>query len=57
MDKQERIEIAKTNKLYSCVNCQKCAIVCPKGISSMMDIKMLQMNDLNPPFNNEVNFF
>ena len=55
MDKQERIEIAKANFLYSCVNCQKCAMVCPKGISSMMDIKMLQMNDKNPPFNN--NFF
>ena len=56
MDKQQRIEIAKENKLYSCVNCQKCVLVCPKGISSMMDIKMLQTIDLNPPvevgFNN-----
>jgi len=54
MDNQQRIEIAKENKLYSCVNCQKCALVCPKGISSMMDIKMLQTKDLNPPL--EVGF-
>ena len=57
MDKQQRIEIAKENLLYSCVNCQKCALVCPKGISSMMDIKMLQMNDKNPPFNDNLSFF
>ena len=57
MDDQERIEIAKQNLLYNCINCQKCAIVCPKEISSMMDIKMLQMKDLNPPMNEEFNFF
>ena len=57
MDKQQRIEIAKENFLYSCINCQKCVIVCPKGISSMMDIKMLQMNDKNPPFSDNFNFF
>ena len=57
MDKQQRIEIAKENLLYNCINCQKCAIVCPKGISSMMDIKMLQTNDKNPPFSNDFNFF
>ena len=57
MDKQERIEIAKENLLYNCINCQKCALVCPKGISSMMDIKMLQTNDKNPPFNDSFNFF
>jgi len=57
MDNQERIEIAKQNLLYNCINCQKCAIVCPKEISSMMDIKMLQMKDLNPPMNEEFNFF
>ena len=56
MDKQQRIEIAKEHFLYSCVNCQKCAFVCPKGISSMMDIKMLQSIDVNPPFDNS-NFF
>jgi len=58
MDKQARIEIAKENLLYNCINCQKCAFVCPKGISSMMDIKMLQMADKNPPVQNfEFNFF
>ncbi len=57
MDKQQRIEIAKENLLYNCINCQKCAIVCPKGISSMMDIKMLQMKDKNPPFSDSFNFF
>ena len=57
MDKQQRIEIAKENFLYSCVNCQKCALVCPKGISSMMDIKMLQSIDANPPFRDSFNFF
>ena len=57
MDKQQRIEIAKDNFLYSCVNCQKCALVCPKGISSMMDIKMLQSIDTNPPFSDSFNFF
>ena len=57
MDKQQRIEIAKKNFLYSCVNCQKCALVCPKGISSMMDIKMLQLEDKNPPFNENNLFF
>ena len=57
MDKQERIEIAKKNLLYNCINCQKCAMVCPKGISSMMDIKMLQTNDKNPPFSDFNNFF
>ena len=56
MDKQQRIEIAKENLLYNCINCQKCAIICPKEISSMMDIKMLQTNDKNPPFDN-FNFF
>jgi len=56
MNKQERIEIAKQNLLYNCINCQQCALVCPKGISSMMDIKMLQMKDLNPPFDG-FNFF
>jgi len=50
MDKQERIEIAKQNNLYSCVNCQKCYLSCPKGISSMNDIKLLQTKDENPPF-------
>ncbi len=54
-DKQNRIEIAKENFLYSCVNCQKCAMVCPKGISSAMDIKMLQNSDKNPPFNDNFN--
>ena len=48
---QKRIDIAKDNLLYNCVNCQKCSMVCPKGISSMMDIKMLQNKDQNPPFN------
>jgi len=50
MDEQERIEIAKNNQLYSCVNCQKCYLTCPKGISSMNDIKLLQTKDKNPPF-------
>ena len=58
MDNQERIEIAKESMLYSCVNCQKCAIVCPKNISSVMDIKMLQNFDKNSPLcNNIYNFF
>jgi len=50
MDKQKRIEIAKLNNLYSCVSCQMCYISCPKGISSMNDIKLLQTKDENPPF-------
>ena len=49
MDKQERIGIAKQKLLYNCINCQKCSMVCPKGISSAMDIKMLQSKDLNSP--------
>jgi len=50
-DTQERTELAKDKSLYSCVSCQKCFMVCPKGISSMNDIKMLQTKDKNPPFN------
>ena len=42
---QNRIKIAKEEGLYSCINCQKCAMVCPKGISSAMNINMLQQND------------
>ncbi len=57
MDKQQRIEIAKQNLLYNCINCQKCAMVCPKNISSMMDIKMLQFQDKNPPFSDNFNNF
>jgi len=56
MDEQERIETAKENSLYSCVSCQKCFMVCPKGISSMNDIKMLQSKDKNPPFENTGGF-
>lgn len=59
-DKQERIELAKENGLYNCINCQKCVYVCPKHIASAFDIKMLQQNDKNPPiqdFGFENNFF
>ena len=59
-DKQERIELAKVNGLYNCINCQKCVYVCPKHIASAFDIKMLQQNDKNPPmqdFGFETNFF
>ncbi|WP_457560409.1 succinate dehydrogenase/fumarate reductase iron-sulfur subunit [Caminibacter sp.] len=60
-DKQERIELAKQNGLYNCINCQKCVMVCPKGIASAFDIKALQNSDLNPPMNmggfDEMNFF
>ena len=52
--KQERIDIAKENGLYNCINCQKCVIVCPKGIASAYDIKMLQSCDVN---NVEINNF
>ena len=57
MDEQQRIEIAKENLLYNCINCQKCAMVCPKNISSVMDIKMLQNFDKNPPFSDNFNNF
>ena len=59
-NKQERIELAKQNGLYECINCQKCVMVCPKGITSAFDIKALQAKDENPPFNEgfgELNFF
>jgi len=59
-DKQQRIEEAKLNGLYDCINCQKCVMVCPKNIASAFDIKMLQNSDLNPPvqdFGFENNFF
>jgi succinate dehydrogenase/fumarate reductase iron-sulfur protein len=59
-DKQERIELAKQNGLYNCINCQKCVMVCPKGIASAFDIKMLQNSDKNPPMAvgfEEMNFF
>jgi succinate dehydrogenase/fumarate reductase iron-sulfur protein len=56
-DKQKRIEIAKDNGLYNCINCQKCIMVCPKGIASAYDIKALQNMDINPPFSDEMNFF
>jgi len=51
--KQERIDIAKQNGLYNCINCQKCVMVCP--IASAYDIKMLQNCDINN--NVEVNNF
>jgi succinate dehydrogenase/fumarate reductase iron-sulfur protein len=58
---KERIEEAKIHGLYNCINCQKCVMVCPKGIGSAFDIKTLQMNDSNPPFEGggyeEINFF
>jgi len=44
---QERIETAKENGLYNCINCQKCVMVCPKGIASAFDIQMLQKSDIN----------
>ncbi len=59
-DKQQRIELAKEHGLYDCINCQKCVMVCPKGIASAFDIKALQANDKNPPvqdFGFETNFF
>jgi succinate dehydrogenase/fumarate reductase iron-sulfur protein len=46
-DSQERIDLAKENGLYSCINCQKCVMVCPKGIAGAFDIKMLQNCDVN----------
>jgi len=46
-DTQERIDLAKENGLYNCINCQKCVMVCPKGIASAFDIKMLQNSDTN----------
>ena len=55
--KQQRIETAKENLLYNCINCQKCTLVCPKHISSATDIKMLQNSDENPPFNDSFNNF
>ena len=39
----ERVSKAVEHSLNSCVGCQRCYFVCPKGISSMNDIKMLQM--------------
>jgi len=56
-DTQQRVERAKENLLYNCINCQKCAMVCPKHISSAMDIKMLQNFDKNPPFSDNFNNF
>jgi len=58
-DRQKRIEIAKENGLYNCINCQKCVMVCPKHIASAYDIKTLQQFDKNPPFedNFNMNFF
>jgi len=58
-DIQKRIDIAKQNGLYNCINCQKCVMVCPKGIASAYDIKALQNLDVNPPFEDDfnINFF
>jgi len=58
-DKQKRIETLKENGLYSCINCQKCIMVCPKNLTSAYDIKTLQQFDKNPPFedNFNMNFF
>ncbi|WP_238593979.1 hypothetical protein [Lebetimonas natsushimae] len=56
-DKQKRIEIAKDNRFYNCINSQKCVMICPKGMASAYDIKALQNMHLNTPFNNEMNFF
>jgi succinate dehydrogenase/fumarate reductase iron-sulfur protein len=57
-DTQKRVEIAKQNGLYNCINCQKCVMVCPKEIASAFDIKALQNIDANPPFEGfETNFF
>ncbi|GAB6073764.1 succinate dehydrogenase/fumarate reductase iron-sulfur subunit [Nautilia lithotrophica] len=44
---QERIDTAKENGLFNCINCQKCVMVCPKGIASAFDIQMLQKSDIN----------
>ena len=58
-DTQKRIDIAKQNGLYNCINCQKCVMVCPKEIASAYDIKTLQQFDKTPPFedNYNMNFF
>jgi len=58
-DTKKRIEIAKENGLYNCINCQKCVMVCPKEIASAYDIKALQSLDVNPPFKDsfDMNFF
>ena len=58
-DTQKRIETAKENGLYNCINCQKCVMVCPKHIASAYDIKALEQFDKNPPFedNFNINFF
>ncbi|WP_456480451.1 succinate dehydrogenase/fumarate reductase iron-sulfur subunit [Nautilia sp.] len=55
-DTQQRIELAKANGLYNCINCQKCVMVCPKGIGSAFDIKMLQNSDINSPNESENEF-
>jgi succinate dehydrogenase / fumarate reductase iron-sulfur subunit/fumarate reductase iron-sulfur subunit len=44
---QERIDIAKENGLNSCINCQKCVMVCPKNIAGAFDIQILQKSDIN----------
>jgi len=44
---QERTDTAKKEGLNDCINCQKCVIVCPKGIGSAFDIQMLQKSDEN----------
>jgi len=44
-DLQQRIDLAKKNGLYNCINCQKCVMVCPKGLASAFDIKALQNAD------------
>ncbi|ACM92385.1 fumarate reductase, iron-sulfur subunit [Nautilia profundicola AmH] len=46
-DTQQRINLAKENGLYNCINCQKCVMVCPKGLASAFDIQMLQKSDIN----------
>jgi len=41
-DKKERINEAKDAGLLNCINCQKCIMVCPKGLKSAFDIKALE---------------
>jgi len=41
-DEKGKIEAVQTNGVWDCILCGECALVCPQGINSKMDISFLQ---------------
>jgi len=51
-NKKEKLQLIQENGIWDCTLCGNCAVVCPQGIMSDMDIKNLQMISVQNGFIN-----